>query len=113
MQAAQNSAQIFLGVNLKCNACHDSFISKWKLKEAYAMASYFSHTAKLQLYRCDVAQQDFAEPAFLFPELNRTPPSSSIQDRRATAAAIFTDSRNGRLPRTMVNRVWQRLLGHG
>src|SRR4029453_2444608 len=25
----------------------------------------------------------------------------------------FTDPRNGRLPRTIVNRVWQRLLGHG
>jgi hypothetical protein len=42
MQAAQNTAQIFLGINLKCNSCHDSFISKWKLKYAYALASYFS-----------------------------------------------------------------------
>ena len=28
MQAAQNTAQIFLGINLKCNSCHDSFISR-------------------------------------------------------------------------------------
>jgi len=35
MQAAQNSAQIFIGINLKCNSCHDSFISKWTLKDAY------------------------------------------------------------------------------
>ena len=42
MQASQNTAQIFLGVNLKCNACHDSFVSKWKLKDAYALAAYFS-----------------------------------------------------------------------
>ena len=41
------------------------------------------------------------------------PPSASLADRRATAAAIFTDPRNGRLPRTLVNRIWQRLLGHG
>ncbi len=38
MQASQNTAQVFLGVNLKCNACHDSFVSKWKLKDAYALA---------------------------------------------------------------------------
>ena len=113
MQAAQNTAQVFLGVNLKCNACHDSFISKWKLKQAYAMASYFSKEPKLQLFRCDIAQQEFAQPAFLFPELDRTPPSASLADRRATAAAIFTDARNGRLLRTLVNRIWQRLLGHG
>ena len=42
MQAAQNSAQVFLGVNLKCNSCHDSFISRWKLNDAYGLASFFS-----------------------------------------------------------------------
>ena len=113
MQASQNTAQVFLGVNLKCNACHDSFVSKWKLKDAYALAGFFSPEARLRLYRCDVAQDAYAEPGFLYPELSREPPSSSLADRRATAAAIFTDPRNGRLPRTIVNRVWQRLLGHG
>lgn len=113
MQAAQNTAQIFLGLNLKCNSCHDSFISKWKLKDAYALASYFSSDDKLQLYRCDIAQPDFAEPAFLFPALNRVPPSNSLAARRATAASIFLDPRNGRLSRTIVNRFWERLLGRG
>lgn len=113
MQASQNTAQVFLGVNMKCNACHDSFVSKWKLQDAYALAAYFSPEPKLQLYRCDVARDQFAEPGFLYPELSRTPPSGSLADRRATAAAIFTDPRNGRLPRTLVNRLWERLLGHG
>ena len=113
MQAAQNTAQIFLGVNLKCNSCHDSFISSWKLKDAYAMASYFSADPNLQLYRCDVAQQRFSQPAFLFKELDRPSPTDTMVDRRATAASIFTDAKNGRLPRTMVNRVWQRFFGRG
>jgi uncharacterized protein DUF1549/uncharacterized protein DUF1553/cytochrome c len=113
MQAAQNTAQVFLGVNLKCNACHDSFVSRWKLKDAYALAAYFSPEPALQLYRCDVAQNKYAEPAFLFPELNRAPRTTSLEDRRAAAAATFTDPRNGRLPRTLVNRIWTRLLGRG
>ena len=113
MQAAQNSAQIFIGLNLKCNSCHDSFISKWQLKDAYSLASFFSESGRLRLYRCDAAQDDYATPAFLFPELNRVPPSGSLPDRRRTAAAIFTDPRNGRMPRTMVNRMWHRLLGRG
>ena len=113
MQAAQNTAQIFLGINLKCNSCHDSFISKWKLKDAYSLAAYFTVEEKLELYRCDVAQHQYAQAAFLYPELNREPKSDSQADRRAAAAAIFTDPRNGRLPRTMVNRIWQRLLGRG
>ena len=113
MQASQNTAQIFLGINLKCNACHDSFVSKWKLKDAYSLAAYFAPEPKLQMYRCDVALNRFAEPGFLFPELTRRPASSSLADRRAAAASIFTDRRIGRMPRTLVNRIWQRLLGRG
>jgi hypothetical protein len=113
MQAAQNTAQIFIGLNLKCNSCHDSFISKWKLKDAYGLASFFSADDRLQLYRCDVAQDQYAAPQFLFPELNRAPASAALADRRAAAAAIFTDPRNGRMPRTIVNRMWHRLLGRG
>ncbi len=113
MQAAQNTAQIFLGVNLKCNACHDSFVSKWKLKDAYSLAAYFSAEPRLRLYRCDVAQDAYAEPDFLFPELSRPLVSSTPNDRKAAIATIVTDPRNGRLPRTLVNRLWLRLVGHG
>ena len=113
MQAAQNTAQVFLGVNLKCNACHDSFVSKWKLKDAYALAAFFSPEPTLQLYRCDVARNEFTQAGFLYPDLHRAPASSSLADRRAAAAAIFTDPRNGRMPRTLVNRVWTKLFGHG
>ncbi len=113
MQASQNTAQIFLGINLKCNACHDSFVSKWKLKDAYSLAAYFSPEPTLQMSRCDVALNRFAEPDFLFPELTRKPATPSLADRRAAAASIFTDRRMGRMPRTLVNRIWQRLLGRG
>ncbi len=113
MQASQNSAQVFLGINLKCNACHDSFVSKWKLKDAYGLAAYFAPEPKLQLFRCDVALDRYAEPTFLFPQLGRVPASGSLADRRAAAAATFTDPRMGRTARTLVNRIWTKLLGHG
>ena len=113
MQASQNTAQAFLGVNFKCNACHDSFVSKWKLKDAYGLAAYFSPQPRLQLYRCDIARDEVAEPAFFYPELHRPVESADLTDRRAAAAAIFTDPRNGRMPRTIVNRLWTKLVGHG
>jgi hypothetical protein len=113
MQASQNTAQVFLGINLKCNSCHDSFVSRWKLKDAYALAAYFAPEPALQMYRCDVALNTYAKPAFLFPAIAHAPASPSLADRRAAAAAAFTDPRMGRLPRTLVNRVWQRLLGRG
>jgi hypothetical protein len=113
LQAAQNSAQIFLGINLKCNSCHDSFISRWKLKDAYSLASYFSQDEQLEMYRCDVAQHKYTNASFLYPELNRPIASNSMADRRTSAAVIFTDSRNGRLPRTLANRFWAQLVGRG
>lgn len=113
MQAAQNSAQIFLGINLKCAACHDSFVSRWKLKQSYALAAYFSPQPQLELVRCDIKTGEFTGPGFLFPELDQPLPSDTLADRRAMAARLFTDPRNGRMPRTIVNRIWQRLMGRG
>ena len=113
MQASQNTAQVFLGVNMKCNACHDSFVSRWRLVDAYGLAAYFSPEPKLRLYRCDVARDEYTGPFFPFPDIEASPHGDSLDERRAEAARLFTDPRNGRMPRTFVNRVWERLFGYG
>ena len=109
MQAAQNTAQIFLGINLKCNSCHDSFISHWKLKDAYSLAAYFATERNCSFIRCDVAAGPVrrSRPSSI-PNSTTHPPSNSLTDRHAAAAAIFLDPRNGRLARTLVNRIWER-----
>lgn len=112
MQAAQNTAQVFLGVNLKCNSCHDSFISRWKLADAYGLASFFSED-RLELVRCDVKLGKFADPKFLYPELGGVAASAPLERRRAAAALLFTGPENGRFARTVVNRIWKRLIGRG
>jgi hypothetical protein len=112
MQAAQNTAQIFLGVNLKCNSCHDSFISKWKLADAYGLASYFSDEP-LDVYRCDKLTGAKATLKFLYPELGNGPADAPLAEREAMAAELFTSAENGRFARTFVNRVWDRLFGRG
>ncbi len=98
MQAAQNSAQVFLGINLKCNSCHDSFINKWKLKDAYGLASYFS-PEPMEIYRCDVRTGEKATRRF------------PLDSRGESIAQLFTGT--DRFARTMVNRYYQRLLGKG
>jgi hypothetical protein len=113
MQAAQNSAQIFLGVNLKCNSCHDSFISKWKLKDAYGLAAFFADTDQLELVRCDNRTGQYTGAQFLYPELAGTKAPKTPADRKAAVARMFTEAENGRMPRTIVNRIWARLFGRG
>ena len=110
IQAAQNSAQVFLGINLKCASCHDSFINQWKLADSYGLASLFSD-APLELVRCDTELGTTATPAFLYDELGVPPTNGSRRDRQEFAARAFTSPENGRFARTMVNRYWGRLLG--
>ncbi len=111
MQAAQNSAQVFLGVNLKCAACHDSFVNRWKLRDTYGLAAMFSEEP-LELVRCDVKTGQMAEARFPFPDL-KVAFEPSMESRRRAAAEWFTHPANGRFARTIVNRYWKALLGRG
>ena len=113
MQAAQNTAQIFLGINLKCASCHDSFINRYKLRESYGMAALFSPQSQLELVRCDVKTGKYTGPQLLYPELGAAPEGATLAQRHTAAARFFTDERNGRVPSTLVNRYWQKLFGRG
>ncbi|MCC7085041.1 MAG: PSD1 domain-containing protein [Pirellulales bacterium] len=112
MQFSQNVAQVFLGINLKCASCHDSFINEWKLADAYNLAAVTADRP-MELTRCDVPQGKTATPAFLFGELGGIDAGKPRAERLEQLAGLITDPRNGRLPRTMVNRLWHRLMGRG
>lgn len=112
MQAAQNISQVFMGVNLKCASCHDSFINNWKLADSYGMAGIYADQP-LEMVRCDKATGKVAPIKFLYPELGAIDGSAPKEKRWEQLAALLTSKANGRLPRTMVNRLWAKLLGRG
>ena len=109
MQASQNAAQVFLGMNLKCAACHDSFVNRWKLADTYGLAAMFADE-DLELVRCDVKTGKLAEARFPVDDLGVSF-DSSLASRREAAAAWFTHPSNGRFSRTLVNRYWKQLMG--
>jgi hypothetical protein len=113
LQASQNTAQIFLGVNLKCASCHDSFINRYKLKQAYGLAALFSDDPSLELVRCDLKTGVRTGPEFLYPELGQVPENATLPERHAAAERFFTAPGNGRVARTLVNRYWRQLFGRG
>ncbi|BDC50706.1 hypothetical protein F183_A30220 [Bryobacterales bacterium F-183] len=114
MQASQNTAQVFLGINLKCASCHDSFINKYRLAQAYGLAAFFSEANELELVRCDMKTGKIQKPEFLYPELAKgIDIGTTTESRRKAAAALFTHPQNGRVSRTLVNRYWQKLVGKG
>ncbi|MBY5959591.1 DUF1549 domain-containing protein [Membranicola marinus] len=112
MQAAQNVAQVMLGLNLKCASCHDSFISDWKLKDAYGFANIFSEVT-MEINRCDKPTGEMAETRLLWKELGTIDSTASRENRLEEMATKLTDTNNGRLYRTMVNRIWAQLMGRG
>ena len=112
MQAAQNVSQVLLGLNLKCASCHDSFISDWKLDDSYAFANIFSDSL-LEINRCDKPTGRMAGRRILFKELGQIDSNANTKDRLRQLADILVQPKDGRLFRTLVNRVWAQLMGRG
>ncbi len=112
LQFAQTTAQVFLGVNLKCASCHDSFVDSWKLADAYGFAAIVAD-APLEMSRCDAPTGRTARARFLFPELGGVDPGAPVADRRKRLAGLVTDPANGRFARTIANRLFARLMGRG
>ena len=112
MQAAQNIAQVFMGVNLKCASCHDSFINDWTLADAYNLANIYADEP-LEMFQCDKPTGKKAGMSFLYPELGMISAEAKKEDRLKRLAEILTQKPNGRLTRTVVNRVWAKFFGYG
>jgi len=112
MQAAQNLSQVFMGTNLKCASCHNSFVNYWTLEDSYSLAAIFAND-KLELHRCDLPTGKPATPRFIFPGLGSIDAKASRAVRLQQLADLVTSPKNGRLRRVIINRLWARLLGRG
>lgn len=112
VQFSQSISQTFLGLNMKCASCHDSFVDRWKLDDAYGLAAIFADQP-IEMARCDKPTGKMAEPKWIFPELGTVDPAASKPERLKQLAGLMTHPDNGRFTRTIVNRLWHRLMGRG
>ena len=112
MQAAQNVSQVLLGLNLKCASCHDSFISDWKLADSYAFANVFADTL-LEINRCDKPTGKMAGRKIIFEQLGTINGKATTNERLRELANFMVQPKNGRLYRTVVNRIWAQVMGRG
>jgi hypothetical protein len=112
VQFSQNVSLVFFGVNMKCASCHDSFIDNWKLADAYGLAAVIANSP-LEIHRCDKKTGKIAAPRFLWPELGAIDEKLPRGKRLEELAKLVTHPDNGRFTRTIANRLWLRLRGHG
>jgi len=110
VQAAQNTAQVFLGTMIRCASCHDGFTTDWTLRDAYGLAAFFSE-GPLEMARCDAPTGLTVPPRFLYDDLGHVEPDADLEARRAAVARMVTRPRNERFAQVMVNRLWNRLIG--
>ncbi len=112
LQAAQNVSQVLFGLNLKCTSCHNSFISDWKLDDAYAFANIFADSS-LEINRCDKPTGKFTNARMLWSQLGTIDSTAKRAAKLAQLADNITRPQDGRLYRTLVNRIWAQLMGRG
>lgn len=112
LQAAQNVGQVFLGTNIKCASCHDHFTRPYMLDDAYGLASFFSEE-NLEIFRCDQPTGVTAAPEFHFADVGTIPPGADLPTKLRTVSRMVTTPENPRFARTMVNRLWKKLMGWG
>jgi mono/diheme cytochrome c family protein len=112
MQAAQNIGQVFMGVNLKCASCHDSFINDYTLADAYGLAAIYA-TNELEMAECDKPTGRKAKVKFLYSELGEIDSTLPKRERTRQLAELLTSKKDGRVTRTVVNRLWAKLMGRG
>lgn len=112
IQFSQSISQSFLGINMKCASCHDSFVDNWTLKDAYGLAAIYADE-KLELHRCDIPTGETASAEWIFPELGQIDPDAPRAQRLEQLAGLMTHPENGRFARTIANRLWYSLMGRG
>jgi hypothetical protein len=101
-----------MGVNLKCASCHDSFINDYTLADSYGMAAIFA-TNDLEIAECDKPTGKNAKVKFLYSELGEIDSGLPKKEQAKRLAEILTSKKDGRLPRTVVNRLWAKFMGRG
>lgn len=112
MQSATMTAHVFLGVQLKCASCHDSFIDRWKMDHAWGLATALADS-DLEIVRCNQSTGRTATPGFIFPEVGTIAANLIRPQRLRRVAQLVVDGRNGLFHRTITNRIWARLFGRG
>ncbi|MBI2424321.1 MAG: DUF1553 domain-containing protein [Candidatus Hydrogenedentes bacterium] len=120
---AENVAQVFMGVQIKCAQCHNHPFERWTMDDYYSFAAFFAQVGRkpssdprenIIFNRgsgevTNIRDGQVMQPKFLGgprPELNG-------RDRRAAVAEWLTSPDNPWFSKNIANRVWQHFFGAG
>ncbi|XZE19593.1 DUF1553 domain-containing protein [Pirellulaceae bacterium SH449] len=126
---AGHVSRVMLGVRIECAQCHDHPFAPWKQQDFWGLAAFYSdlgmnrstEDAGVGTIESDGVQYTAkylwtTNPAFSDPVTGQPPSSNrsvSGTEVRLKLARWITARENPHFSSTMVNRMWQQLVGRG
>jgi hypothetical protein len=122
--AAETSAQIFLGARLECCKCHNHPFEKWTQDNYYGFAAFFNRVQRKSTRRTDelviwsADEGEVVQPRTKqvmqpwLPGIGGVADSQGV-DRREALVEWLTSPDNELFAAVEVNRIWSHLMGRG
>ncbi len=123
-EAAETTAQLFLGSRIQCAKCHNHPFENWTQDNFYGLSAFFSRVGRKPGLRVEEEivyvkrDGEVHQPRtgqLMKPWLPSTGvlEDATIRDRRAALADWLTKPDNPFFARVMVNRIWAEVMGRG
>jgi hypothetical protein len=121
--AAETTAQLFLGVRIQCAKCHNHVFEKWTQDDYYGFAAFFSQVGR--------KKGSLADDEVIYPAGSgdvRQPRTGQVMKPKALGGPVLDDPKSNRRVRlanwltgptnpffakSLVNRIWYHLIGRG
>ncbi|MCC6697276.1 MAG: DUF1549 domain-containing protein [Candidatus Hydrogenedentes bacterium] len=122
-QMAENVAQVFLGIQLKCAQCHNHPFERWTMDDYYSFSAFFAQVGqkastdpreRITYDRQSGEVNNLKNNQVMAPKfLGGATPDLAGRDRRAVLADWITAPDNAWFAQCISNRVWSQFLGKG
>jgi len=120
---AEDTAQVFMGMQIKCAQCHNHPFDRWTMADYYGFAAFFAQVGRKQAEDpreriifnggggevANIVTHQAAKPKFLGGD----EPDVRGKDRRDVLAKWLASPQNPYFARNLANIVWGHFLGKG
>lgn len=120
---AENVAQVFMGIQIKCAQCHNHPFERWTMDDYYSFSAFFAQVGRKNssdpretiIYNRGSGEvKNLRDGKQMTPKfLGGDTPDCSGQDRRAVLAEWLTSPDNPWFAKNVANRVWEQFFGRG
>jgi Protein of unknown function (DUF1549)/Protein of unknown function (DUF1553) len=120
---AENVAQVFMGVQIKCAQCHNHPFERWTMDDYYSFSAFFAQVGRKTssdpretiIFNSGSGEvKNLRDGKVMAPKfLGDAQPDLKGRDRREVLAEWLTSPDNPWFAKNLANRVWSHFMGQG